>query len=257
MRTAARTPQRSRNQRGKKAIKTTPVPAEPAQKRQLEKAVSRTGREQLRYLWNRLRRTLQEVNGATPPDGRTAGALDTRRLPLARLGLLALLALAVGCSSSSTTGVSASLAAPAASTSAAVGTIRSHYYGYRATLPAGWHSSRQATQRWDGTTPPDDADTFVDLFNGPGSVEAWVVAAPTRASLAGFTTAIMGAVSAAHPCPATPPTNQAIEIGGTPARLLGMQCPPGSGFFVELATVVHNGTGYLFTSLNRRMSRPS
>ena len=61
MRTAARTPQRSRNQSGKKAIKTTPVPAEPAQKRQPEKAVSRTGREQLRYLWNRLRRTLQEV----------------------------------------------------------------------------------------------------------------------------------------------------------------------------------------------------
>ena len=258
MRTAARTPQRPRNQRGRKAIKTTPVPAEPAQKRQLEKAVSRTGREQLRYLWNRLRRTLQEVNGgATPPDGRTAGALDTRRLPLARLGLPALLALAVGCSSS-TTGVSASSAAPAASASAAAGIIRSHYYGYLETLPAGWHSSGQATQRWDGTTPPDDADTFVDLFNGPGSVEAWVVAAPTRASLAGFTTAIMGAVSAAHPCPATPPINQAIEIGGTSARLLGMQCPPGSGFFVELGTVVHNGTGYLFTSLNRSASpRPS
>jgi hypothetical protein len=254
MRTAARTPQRSRNQRGKKAIKTTAVPAEPAQKRQLEKAVSRTSRERLGYLWNRLRRTLQELNGATPPDGRAAGALDTRRPPLARLGLLALLALAVGCSSSSTTGTSASSAAPAASASAAAGIIRSHYYGYLETLPAGWHSSGQATQRWDGTSAPDDADTFVDLFTGPGSVEAWVAAAPTRASLAGFTTAIMQAASAAHPCPATPPTDQAIEIGGAPARLLGMQCPPGSGFFVELATVVHNGTGFLFTSLNRSVS---
>jgi hypothetical protein len=146
-----------------------------------------------------------------------------------------------------------STASPA-DTPIATRTFTSRHYGYTDPLPAGWHSNRQATQRWDGTTPPDDADTFVDLFIGPGSVEAWVVAAPTRASLAGFTTAIMGAVSAAHPCPATPPTNQAIEIGGAPARLLGMQCPPGSGFFVELATVVHNGTGYLFTSLNRSAS---
>jgi hypothetical protein len=194
------------------------------------------------------------VNCATPPDGRAAGALDIRRPPLARLGFLALLALAVGCSSSSTTGTSASSAAPAASTSAAARTVPSHYYGYRETLPAGWYSQYQATQRWDGTSAPDDADTFVDLFIGPGGVEAWVVAAPTRSSLAGFTTAIMRDASAAHPCPAIPPTNQAIEIGGAPARLLGMQCPPGSGFFVELATVVHNGTGFWVTSLNRSAS---
>ena len=255
MRRAARTPPRSGNQSGKKAIKTTPVPDEPAQKRQLEEAVARIAGEQLRYPWNRLRRTLQEVNCATQPVGRAAGALDIRRPPLARLGLLAMLALVVSCSSS-TTGTSAAPAAPAASTSAAVGIFRSHYYGYGEALPAGWYSTGQATQRWDGTSTPDDADTFVDLFIGPGRVEAWVVAAPTRASLAGFTAAIMRAASAAHPCPATPPTNQAIEIGGAPARLLSMQCPPGSGFFVELATVVDNGTGFLFTSLNRS-ARPS
>jgi hypothetical protein len=168
-----------------------------------------------------------------------------------------MIALVAGCAASATTGPSAPPApspAATAGTPAAVRIFASRHYGYTEALPAGWHSNGQATQRWDGTTAPDDANTFVDLFIGPGSVEAWVAAAPTRASLAGFTTATMRAASAAHPCPATPPTNQAITIGGAPARLLGMQCPPGSGFFVELATVVHNGTGFLFTSLNRSAS---
>jgi hypothetical protein len=42
-----------------------PVPAEPVQRRQLEKTVAWTGRERLRCLWYRLRLTVAEMNYAT------------------------------------------------------------------------------------------------------------------------------------------------------------------------------------------------
>ena len=76
------------------------------------------------------------------------------------------------------------------------------------------------------------------------------MAAPTKQSLAAYTTATTRASAAAHPCPATPQTDQAITIGGEPARLLNMQCPPGSGFLVELAVTIHDGTAYVFASQN-------
>jgi hypothetical protein len=46
---------------------TGPAPrrAEPIRRRQLEKSVSLTGRERLRYLWYRLRLTIAEMNYAT------------------------------------------------------------------------------------------------------------------------------------------------------------------------------------------------
>jgi len=257
MRRAARTPQRSRNRSGEKAGKTTPGPAGPAQKRQLAKSVSRAGREQLRYRGNRLRRTPHEVNCATPPDGRAAGSLNIRRPPLARLGLLALLALAVGCSSSSTSGTSASSAAPSASTAAAARIFRSHYYGYTETLPTGWYSVGQATQHWDGTGAPGEEDSVVDLFTGPGSVEAWAIAAPTKESLAAYARATIRAAHAGHPCPVAPQTNQAITIGGAPARLLGMQCPAGSGFLVEAAVTIRHGTAFVFASQNPSGTTPA
>jgi hypothetical protein len=50
--------------------------------------------------------------------------------------------------------------------------------------------------------------------------------------------------------PNDPQTNQAITIGGKPARLLNMQCPPGSGFLVETATTIHHGIAYVFASEN-------
>ena len=257
MRTAAKTPQRSRNRSAEKPRKTTPVPAQPAQKRQLDKSVSRPSREQLQHRWNRLRRAPQEVNCATAPDGRAAGAPDIRRPPLARLGLLALLALAVGCSSSSATGTSASSPAPAATTAAAARMFRSHHYGYTETLPTGWYSVGQATHRWDGTGAPGEEDSVVDLFTGPGSVEAWAIAAPTKESLAAYTTATIRAAHAGHQCPAAPQTNQAITIGGAPARLLGMQCPAGSGFLVETAVTIRHGTAFVFASQNPTGTTPT
>jgi hypothetical protein len=106
----------------------------------------------------------------------------------------------------------------------------------------------QATQQWNGKGAPGEQDSVVDLFYGPGGVEAWAFAAPTKENLAAYARATIRAAAAAHPCPAVPQTDQAITIGGAPARLLSMQCPAGSGFLVELAVTVRDGTAFVFAS---------
>ena len=133
---------------------------------------------------------------------------------------------------------------------AAARIVTSRRYGYTEALPAGWRLARQATQRWNGKGSPGNGDPFVDLFRGPRGVQAWASAAPTKASLAAYTATVIRAAHANHPCPVRPQTNQAITIGGAPARLLGMQCAPGSGFLVELAVTVHHGTAFVFGSQN-------
>ena len=171
----------------------------------------------------------------------------------ARAAFVIMIALLAGCTSSATTGPSATptqSAAAAASTPPAARTFTSRHYGYTEALPAGWSSAVQATQQWDGTGSPGDQDSVVDLFQGPGGIEAWALAAPTKQSLAAYARTTIRASAAAHPCPATPQTNQGITIGGEPARLLTMQCPPGSGFLVELAVTIHNGTAHVFASQN-------
>ena len=99
-------------------------------------------------------------------------------------------------------------------------------------IPTYLPRSGQATQQWDGTGAPGD-DSVVDLFQGPGGVEAWAVAAPAKQNLAAYTRTTIRASAAAQPCPATPQTDQAITIGGATAQLLSMQCPPGSGFSTD------------------------
>jgi hypothetical protein len=89
----------------------------------------------------------------------------------------------------------------------------------------------------------------VDLFQGPDGVQAWADAAPTTKNLAAYAAWTIRHARAGHPCSA-PQTDQAIRIGGAPARLLGMQCPAGSGFLVEIAVTVGNGTGFAFASQN-------
>jgi hypothetical protein len=128
--------------------------------------------------------------------------------------------------------------------------VTSRHYGYTEMLPTGWRSVRQATQRWNGQGSPGDGDPFVDLFRGPRGVEAWAFSTPTKASLAAYTATVIRASHANHPCPVRPQTNQAITIGGAPARLVGMQCPAGSGFLVEIAVTVHHGTAFVFGSQN-------
>jgi hypothetical protein len=128
--------------------------------------------------------------------------------------------------------------------------ITSRYYHYAEALPAGWRLAGQATQRWDGTGSPGDHDSPSDLFLGPGGVEAWAYAAPTRETLAAYTRTVIHASLAVHGCPAVTQSSQAITIGGAPARLLAFQCPAGSGFLVELAVTVHDGTAFVFGSQN-------
>ena len=125
--------------------------------------------------------------------------------------------------------------------------VTSRLYGYTETLPAGWRLARQATRQWSGTGGPGYDRPVVDLFEGPRGVQAWADATPTRQNLAAYTARIIRASRAAHPC-SPPQSDQAITIGGAPARLRGMQCPAGSGFLVEIAVTVHNGTGFVFAS---------
>jgi hypothetical protein len=130
---------------------------------------------------------------------------------------------------------------------AAAGIVASRHYSYTEALPAPWRLLTQATRRWDGTGAPGYDSPVVDLFQGPGSLQAWADATPTNENLAAYTSATIRASRAAHPC-SPPQTNQAITIGGAPARLLTMQCPAGSGFLVEIAVTVHHGTAFLFAS---------
>ena len=125
--------------------------------------------------------------------------------------------------------------------------VTSQHYGYTEALPARWRLLTQATRRWDGKGAPGYDTSVVDLFQGPGGVQAWADATPTNKNLAAYTTTAIRASRAAHPC-SPPQTNQAITIGGAPARLLTMQCPAGSGFLVEIAVTVDHGTAFVFAS---------
>ena len=176
-----------------------------------------------------------------------SAAIGSPALP----GTLIMVALLAGCASSATTGSSAPpIQSPAATASAPpsdAGIFTSRHYGYTEALPTGW-TGGQATQKWDGTGSPGDEDSVVDLFQGPGGIEAWAMATPTKENLVAYARTTIQAAAAAHPCPATPQTDQAIAIGGSPARLLSMQCPAGSGFLVELAVTIHDGTAFVFAS---------
>ena len=179
----------------------------------------------------------------------------------ALLVLLIVGAVLAGCASSAgahTAGASPTHSpALAASTPAAARTFTSRHYGYTEALPAGWRLVTQATQQWDGKGTPGYEDSVVDLFQGPGGVQAWALAAPTKESLAAYAKATIRAAHAGHPCPAAPQTNQAITIGGAPARLLGMQCPAGSGFLVETAVTIRHGTAFVFASQNPTGTTPT
>jgi hypothetical protein len=218
------------------------------------------------------------MNLRDSPDGRAAGALDvggpvpmtpqmcnSQHRPIregpALLALLITAAVLAGCAPPATTGASSASPAPSrasgASTSAAARIFTSRHYGYAEGLPAGWRSAMQATQQWNGKGAPGEQDSVVDLFYGPGGVEAWAFAAPTKENLAAYARATIRAAAAAHPCPAVPQTDQAITIGGAPARLLTMQCPAGSGFLVETAVTIHAGTAFVFASQNPYGTTPT
>jgi len=160
-------------------------------------------------------------------------------------------AVLAGCASSATAGPGAPATrspAATASTPAAARIFSSRHYGYTEALPTGW-TGGQVRRKWNGTGARSDDDSVVDLFQGPDGVEAWAIAAPTKENLAAYTRTTTRA-AAAHPCPATPQTDQVMTISGAPVQLVGMQCPPGSGFLVQLAVTVHDGTAFVFAFQN-------
>ena len=133
----------------------------------------------------------------------------------------------------------------------------SRVYRYTEALPPGWRSGGPARQRWNGKGSPAYFAPTVDLFLGPGGVQAWVYAAPTGENLAAYTAATIRAAHAGHQCPTVPQANQAITIYGAPARLLDMQCPPHSGFLFEAAVTIRRGTAFVFASQNPSGNAPA
>jgi hypothetical protein len=196
-------------------------------------------------------RDLLEAAAGEPPHRVNAEAVR-RRVIRRRVAELTAGAIAVAAIAAVIpVGIGALGRAPGPSTSgqATARIVTSRHYGYTETLPAGWRTATQATQRWDGKGAPADLSNVVDLFIGPGDLEAWAFATPTKENLAAYTTRTIRASRAIHPCSA-PQTNHAITIGGAPARLLGMQCPPRSGFLVEIAVTVNHGIAFVFASQN-------
>ena len=193
-------------------------------------------------------RDLLEAAAGEPPHRVTAEAVRRkvirRRVVEFAAGAVAVAAIAVIIP----LGIGALGRGPGRSTNVATPQIfTSRDYGYTEALPARWRLITQATQRWNGRGAPGYDSPVVDLFLGPGGVEAWADAAPTTKSLQSYMAATIRASRAAHPC-SPPQTDQAITIGGAPARLVSMQCPAGSGFLVEIAVTVHDGTAFLFAS---------
>jgi hypothetical protein len=201
-------------------------------------------------------RGLLEAAAGEPPHRVTAAAVR-RRVIRRRAAEYAAAAVAVAALAAFIpVGIGALGRAPGPSNPGPSRVVASQEYGYTETLPPGWRLARQATRQWSGKGGPGYDRPVVDLFAGPHGIAAWTIAAPTNKSLAAFTSATIRASRAAHPC-SPPQTDQAITIGGAPARLLGMQCPAGSGFLVEIAVTVRNGTGFVFASQNQTGTKPT
>jgi hypothetical protein len=132
--------------------------------------------------------------------------------------------------------------APAGTASTFLSTI----YGYTLALPADWAIVKPATSAWDATDAPSHDGPTTDLFASSAGTLAWAYAAKTGKSLDALTSAQLDADAAAHPCPATPETNEAFSIGGEAARLTVKHCPATGGILVAMAAVIHDGTGYVF-----------
>jgi hypothetical protein len=196
-------------------------------------------------------RDLLEAAVGEPPHRVSAEAVRRRVIRRRVVEVAAAAAAVVAIAVIIPVGVGALGRAPGPSTTgpATARIVTSRHYGYSEALPTGWRLATQATRQWNGQGGPGYDRPVVDLFIGPSQIQAWAIAAPTRESLAAYTARTIRASRAAHPC-SPPQTDQAITIGGAPARLLGMQCPAGSGFLVEIAVTVHHGTGFVFASQN-------
>jgi hypothetical protein len=136
------------------------------------------------------------------------------------------------------------------STTVPSGPFRSALYGYEVT-GAHW-SGTSAKVAWDGTGGPGSDEPVVDLLDGPGLEQAFAFGVPTTATLDEYVAAQRAVKEPDHPCPEGPEATAPITIGGEPAVLDEMHCPPdGSGVFVLAAFVVHNGWANNFVTFAR------
>ena len=106
--------------------------------------------------------------------------------------------------------------------------FRSRLYGYAVALPADW--SVQPVQHWGGIGAPDP----VDVFRGQPYVAVLAFAVPRPARPVAYAIAITRTAAQLW-CPAAPQISQAVTIGGTPARLIGMRCPARGGVLMLTA----------------------
>lgn len=128
--------------------------------------------------------------------------------------------------------------------SAGPGTFSSQNYGYSVAHSADW-SGRQASYHWGGAGSPGFEDNDVDIFTGPNGITVMAYGTASPASLAAYTKTTVQAAAAEHGCPAVPASDQAITIGGAPARLLSTPC---QGLSIETAITIHAGKAIVFTA---------
>jgi hypothetical protein len=128
--------------------------------------------------------------------------------------------------------------------SSAPSAFTSQNYGYSAALPAGW-SSHQAGYKWPGLVSPSFEDSDADLFTGPNGIVVMGYGTAAPQSLSAYTKATVQAAAAAHQCPAVPASDQAITVGGAPARLLSMRC---QGLPIETAITQFMQEAVVFAS---------
>jgi hypothetical protein len=135
-------------------------------------------------------------------------------------------------------------------TAAPTGPFQSALYGYVVSAPH-W-SGKSATVAWDGTGGPGSDEPVVDLLDGPGLQQAFAFGVPTTATLDEYVAAQRAVKEPDHPCPEGPEATASITIGGEPAVLDEMHCPPdGSGVFVLAAFVLHDGRAHNFLTFAR------
>jgi hypothetical protein len=88
-------------------------------------------------------------------------------------------------------------------------------------------ASRVGNKQWDGQVSPVGQDLYTDLFLGPGGVEAWAYAAPTKEDLAAYTRTVIQASNAVHQCPAVTQSSQASRSAGHPPACWPFNVRPG------------------------------
>ena len=159
--------------------------------------------------------------------------------------LISVAALAACGSDSSTSNTSAvSVPATTPTTTGPATPFHSDVYGY--TVDSLDWQGRPATQAWDGTGSPGNGDPTVDTLNGPEGRQAYVLAAPTTATLDEYAAASRAAAHAStdHPCPAAPEATSSTTVAGEAAILDEIHCPDAAGVFALSVYVVHSGLAY-------------